>query len=513
MSVQPATASPADNRAGDHLSPAGFDYNRIDGVSGNRNVTPEFISAVEGMAQRLGTHPEYLLAVMSFETGGSFSPAQPNNAGGSATGLIQFMPDTARELGTSTDALARMSSVDQLQFVERYFNNRSDPGDLNTLEGVYTTVLHGSPRPDADATLFSQGTSAYSANAALDINRDGRITSGEATSFVRSRIDGDVPPSTSTPPGSQSPPVRSPADPQPPTSPGTSPAPAPSASIHTVLARETLSGIAEANKVSLQSLLAANPQFRANPNLIHPGDQVRIPGGSVTVERGDTLSGIASTHDISLSALIRANPQISNPNLIHPGQMVHLPGGSPATSAPPTVTPPASTPSPVPPSGDTPAPSGTAPSYAPYTVYSTGARAAFTVDNASQLQPHHDYTSKVRDGQTLQVRDVVLAHPGQSQTAQPIPAPMAGEVIHAGPLGTAGNAVILRGDGGQLVYLFHMSSTDVRVGQQVQYGQALGNQGSTGHSTGPHVHIEASQSTVDRWVNDLVDGRFDGHRG
>ena len=49
-----------------------FDYNRISGVEGNPNVTPAFINEVEAMAARLGTKPEYLMAVMSFETGGSF---------------------------------------------------------------------------------------------------------------------------------------------------------------------------------------------------------------------------------------------------------------------------------------------------------------------------------------------------------------------------------------------------------------------------------------------------------
>src|SRR3546814_19970917 len=72
------------------------------------NVTPEFINEVEAMAARLGTKPEYLMAVMSFETGGSFSPAQANNAGSGATGLIQFMPNTAAGLGTSNAALGAM---------------------------------------------------------------------------------------------------------------------------------------------------------------------------------------------------------------------------------------------------------------------------------------------------------------------------------------------------------------------------------------------------------------------
>jgi spore coat assembly protein SafA len=486
--------SASNNRPGDHLSPSGFDYNRIAGVQGNPHVTEDFVREVEAMAERLGTRPEYLMAVMSFETGGSFSPGQRNHGGSGATGLIQFMPNTARELGTSTDALARMSSVEQLRYVEQYFNNRSDRGDLNTLEGVYTTVLYGSPRPDPNSTLFSQGTAAYRANAPLDINHDGRITAGEATSFVRGRINGEAPPPTNTPPGTDTPPTK--------------PAPQPgNGGSVTVQRGDTLSAIAQRNGVSLAALIEANPQIR-NPGLIYPGQTVHLPGGgngassNYTVRSGDTLSSIAQQHGVSASALINANPQISNPNLIYPGQSINIPGGSGGTPAPQPGT---QEPAPPPPSGDTP-------TYSPYTVYSTGNRPAFAVSSPDQLQPHHDYQSKVRDGQTLEVRDVVLHRNGQSQTQQQIPAPIAGTVVSAGPLGSAGNAVILRGDNGQLVYIFHMSSIDVRAGQHVAYGQDLGNQGSTGHSTGPHVHIEAPAPVIDRWVNDLLDGRFDGRR-
>ena len=495
MAIEPASASPsANNVSGDHISPSGFDYNRIDGVRGNPHVSETFIREVEAMAQRLGTQPEYVLAVMSFETGGSFRPDVRNAAGSGATGLIQFMPGTARELGTSTEALARMRAVDQLQYVERYFNNRSDPGDLNTLEGVYTTVLHGSPKPDPNSTLFSQGTAAYRMNAPLDTNRDGRITAGEAPSFVRARIDGDAPPPSDTTPTQP--------DPNPDT--GTNPAPGNGGS-YTVRSGDTLSTIAQRHGVSLSSLIAANPQI-SNPNLIHPGQQIHLSGngsgGSHTVRSGDTLSGIAASNGVSLSALIAANPQIRDPDLIHPGQQVRIPGGSGGQP-------------PAPPSDDgnpSPPPSGDVPTYAPYTVYSTGERPAFAVTDPDQLQAHHDYGSKVRDGQTLEVRDIVLHRNGQSQTQQAIPAPIAGTVVSAGPLGSAGNAVLLRGDQGQLVYVFHMSSIDVKAGQRVAYGQDLGNQGSTGNSTGPHVHIEAAPATIDRWVNDLLDGSFDGRR-
>src|SRR5688500_15801441 len=43
-----------------------FDYNQIQGVRNNPHVTAEFLNGVENMAQRLGTRPEYILAVMSF---------------------------------------------------------------------------------------------------------------------------------------------------------------------------------------------------------------------------------------------------------------------------------------------------------------------------------------------------------------------------------------------------------------------------------------------------------------
>src|SRR3546814_642119 len=145
IDIPGGNAGPADAANGPaapatDVSPANgeFDYNRISGVEGNPNVTPEFINEVEAMAARLGTKPEYLMAVMSFETGASFSPAQANNAGSGATGLIQFMPNTAAGLGTSTAALAQMSSVEQLQYVEQYFMERAGAGNgnLSTLEGV-----------------------------------------------------------------------------------------------------------------------------------------------------------------------------------------------------------------------------------------------------------------------------------------------------------------------------------------------------------------------------------------
>lgn len=172
------------------------DYETIAGVAGNDNVSPEFIDEVEAIAGRLGTRPEHLLAVMSFETGETFSPSVSNPVSG-ATGLIQFTGPTAEGLGTSLEELASMTAIEQLAFVEDYYTPYA--GQLDTLEAAYTTVLAGNPIPNAEDTLvtpagneFTRGNIEYTQNAGLDFNGDGSITAGEATSAVAFKLFGGV---------------------------------------------------------------------------------------------------------------------------------------------------------------------------------------------------------------------------------------------------------------------------------------------------------------------------------
>ena len=127
---------------------------------------------------------------------------------------------------------------------------------------------------------------------------------------------------------------------------------------------DTLGAIAEKAGLTLQQVLEANPQFRANPNLIRPGDQVNIPSAAqekpvvptqtstpasqpapttttptptpalapeTTVQAtrkvisGDTLSGIAKDAGKTLSQILELNPQYkNNPDLIKPGEDIKL---------------------------------------------------------------------------------------------------------------------------------------------------------------------------------------------
>lgn len=158
--------------------------------------------------------------------------------------------------------------------------------------------------------------------------------------------------------------------------------------------------------------------------------------------------------------------------------------------------------------------------YRRWNVYSTGHQPARLADGYEDLQPHHDYQSVnyvmrgLNLNRSLQARDIVLTRPGQSNFGQAVPSPLSGEVLFAGDEndGYGKKVVVKNNQTGQLVMLGHLESLNVRRGQTVSYGQNVGGQGSTGHSTGAHIHINADSSVIRRWVADLADGKFDGVR-
>jgi peptidoglycan hydrolase-like protein with peptidoglycan-binding domain len=156
-------------------------------VPGLQRVSDAFKQKVVQIASDLKVNPNFLLAVMSFESGETFSPSIKNAAGSGAVGLIQFMPSTAKALGTSTAALAAMTAEDQLDFVAKYFRQFKKP--LLTIEDVYMAVLMPSAiGKGSDFVLFRSPTNSYKQNKGLDINGDGVITVGEAADRVRKKL-------------------------------------------------------------------------------------------------------------------------------------------------------------------------------------------------------------------------------------------------------------------------------------------------------------------------------------
>jgi murein DD-endopeptidase MepM/ murein hydrolase activator NlpD len=84
-------------------------------------------------------------------------------------------------------------------------------------------------------------------------------------------------------------------------------------------------------------------------------------------------------------------------------------------------------------------------------------------------------------------------HPGvdlvQSYGAE-IRSTAAGRVVHAGPMGGYGNMVEIDHGNGLATRYGHMSEVLVAEGDEVKAGAVLGRIGSTGRSTGPHLHYE-----------------------
>jgi murein DD-endopeptidase MepM/ murein hydrolase activator NlpD len=72
----------------------------------------------------------------------------------------------------------------------------------------------------------------------------------------------------------------------------------------------------------------------------------------------------------------------------------------------------------------------------------------------------------------------------------PIAAAASGVVIYAGWEGGYGNLVVIDHGGGLATAYGHQSRIAVSVGQSVSQGETIGYVGSTGHSTGPHLHFE-----------------------
>ena len=77
-----------------------------------------------------------------------------------------------------------------------------------------------------------------------------------------------------------------------------------------------------------------------------------------------------------------------------------------------------------------------------------------------------------------------------ASTGTPIYAAAAGTVTSAGYSGKAGNLIIINHGNGLLTYYMHCNTIFVSAGQKVSKGQNIGQVGTTGNSTGPHLHFQ-----------------------
>lgn len=150
-------------------------------IAWGSKVSPAFRSKVIDMSARIGVDPDDLMSCMAFESAETFRADIKNAAGSGAVGLIQFMPSTAKGLGTSIELLSVMTPESQLDYVEKYFKPYS--GKMKNLGDIYMAILWPAGIGKSDEwVLWNQANRpiTYRQNTGLDINKDSVITRGEA---------------------------------------------------------------------------------------------------------------------------------------------------------------------------------------------------------------------------------------------------------------------------------------------------------------------------------------------
>lgn len=109
----------------------------------------------------------------------------------------------------------------------------------------------------------------------------------------------------------------------------------------------------------------------------------------------------------------------------------------------------------------------------------------------------------VRRGRRHQGVDIPL------KTGDPIYATFTGKVRMSKYFGAFGNLIVIRHDNGIETFYAHLSKRNVEVGDWVNAGDVIGLGGSTGRSTGPHLHFETRYNGFafdPQWLIDFEKG-------
>jgi murein DD-endopeptidase MepM/ murein hydrolase activator NlpD len=213
--------------------------------------------------------------------------------------------------------------------------------------------------------------------------------------------------------------------------------------------------IAQRFGLDVDTLRFSNEWMRRNPDLIHPGKELVIPpvvGAYYTVAEGDTLAGIAQRFGVPVADIVQFPlNRINASGVLALGQKLVIPGGrldyADRIAAPGRA-------------------SGYALAWPMRGEISQGYRSGHLAVDVASVYGAKVYASR------------------------------SGRVTYArfSPDGWLGFRVIIVHDGGLKTSYSHMSDIFVEEGELVARGQAIGQVGSTGNSTGPHVHLEVWQN-------------------
>ena len=189
------------------------------------------------------------------------------------------------------------------------------------------------------------------------------------------------------------------------------------------------------------------------------------------VREGESLSGIADTYGVSIDDIMAANGLEST--TIHPGQSIFIPrtrGGTVARTSGGTTT--------------------------RTSDRSSTARSSVAESSDGFIWPLAGGKDRVVSGfgqRKDPIGGTAEFHKGidiDGWTGERIYAAESGVIVYAGSKGGYGNMVMIDHGSGLVTVYAHLSSIVVRAGQRITKGNTLGYVGSSGYSTGSHLHFE-----------------------
>jgi murein DD-endopeptidase MepM/ murein hydrolase activator NlpD len=218
---------------------------------------------------------------------------------------------------------------------------------------------------------------------------------------------------------------------------------------YTVKAGDSVSGIAADYAISMDAIIASNNI--TNVRRLQKGETLRIPnmdGIPYTVVRGDTLSKISTAMEVPLEAILDAN-DIQDEN-IDPGLVLFIPGAKMRTEE-----------------------------------LKLALGELFIYPVRGRLSSPFGWRNDPISG----VRRYHAALDLAANTGTPVNAALDGRISTVGFNSVYGQYIIISHSGGYQTMYAHLSLTSVRQGAYVYQGAKIGEVGSTGYSTGPHLHF------------------------
>lgn len=232
---------------------------------------------------------------------------------------------------------------------------------------------------------------------------------------------------------------------------------------------DTISSIAQDFGISVDTILWENNLTARS--LIRPGNTLRIlaeSGLMHVVAKNETISSISKKYNVSSESIVNAN-NLDSEEVLKLSQKIFIPGGKKIIIATPS-------------SGPTYTGSSIAQSIptTPNTSYSGGKLLWPTVGH--RITQYYSWRHQGLD----------IAN----KTGTPLYAAESGTVERSGWNNGYGYNVVVNHGGGLKTLYAHASKLHVKAGDEVNRGDILADMGSTGWSTGPHIHFEVISNGV-----------------